>query len=205
VKSIKSWWLVLAFVSGFGVAMWAEELILNWHNDRLEFTAPRVHFLGGKPLALLHNAAPVPFDFQMTIWHGKRDQVFEKLTDRFVVSYDLWEERFKVVKTQSPVKSIEHLTADKAEAWCFQQMSASLDLTNVNGAEPLWARVDIRAQDAKGGSLFGRGSISDMGISLTSLIEIFSRPADTQQSHWGPYDVGPFTLDELKRSPHRGS
>ena len=44
VRAIKSWWLVLAFLSGFALAMWAEEVILNWRDNRLEFSAPRVHF-----------------------------------------------------------------------------------------------------------------------------------------------------------------
>jgi len=55
-------------------------------------------------------------------------------------------------------------------------MSASLDLTSVSGTEPLWARVDIRAQDAKGARYSAGGSISDMGISLTSLIENLQPP-----------------------------
>jgi hypothetical protein len=205
VRAIKYWWFIVAFVSGFTLAMMAEELVLNWRNDHLEFSAPRVHFLRGQPLEMLHNAAPVPFDFNVTIWSGTRSHVFEKITDRFVVSYDLWEEKFKVVKTQSPRRVAEHLTADKAEAWCWEQMSLSSNTNGLGGSEPFWTAFEIRAEDGKGGPLFGRGSISDSGISLTSLIELFSRPAGAQQSHWGPYEAGPYTLDELKKSPHRGS
>ena len=36
--------------------------------------------------------------------------------------------------------------------------------------------LDIRAEDGKDGPLFGRGRIAESGISLTSLIELFSRP-----------------------------
>jgi len=201
VRTIKSWWLILAFLSGFALAMMAEEMILNWRDNRLEFSAPRVHFLGGRPLELLHNAAPVPFDFQVTLWSGSRTHVFQKLTDRFVISYDLWEEKFRVIKTQSPVRRIEHLSAVDAEKWCWQQMS--MDVNGVGASEPLWTRFEIRAEDAKDGPLFG-GSINDSGVSLARLIELFSRPP-AQQSHWGPFDVGPFTLDELKRSVRRGS
>lgn len=200
MRTIKSWWLILAFLSGFALAMWAEELILNWRDNRLEFSAPRVHFLGGKPLELLHNAASVPFDFQVTLWSGNRSNIFRRLDDRFIVSYDLWEERFKVFKVQGK-KTAEHLTAPGAEAWCLQQMS--VDLTGLGGADIFWARLEIRAQDGKDGPLF-RGNISDSGISLTSLIEIFSRPAQAQQSHW-TLDAGPLTLDELKRGHARGS
>ena len=201
MRTIKSWWLVLAFLSGFALAMMAEEMILNWRDNRLEFSARRVHFLGGRPLELLHNAAPVPFDFQVTLWSGSRTHVFQKLTDRFVISYDLWEEKFRVIKTQSPVKRMEHLSAADTEKWCMDQMS--MDVHGVGADEPLWTRFEIRAEDAKDGALFG-GSINDSGVSLARLIELFSRPP-AQQSHWGPFDVGPFTLDELKRGVRRGS
>jgi hypothetical protein len=204
VRTVKSWWLVLAFLSGFALAMWAEELILNWRENRLEFSAPRVHFLSGRPLELLHNAAPVSFNFQVTLWSGTRTHVFQKLTDRFVISYDLWEEKFKVVKTQSPIRMADHLTASLAEEWCLKQMS--VDPAGLSSSEQFWARLDIRADDAKDGPLFGRGQIGDSGINLSSLIEIFSRPAQSQQSHWGPFDSGPYTLEELtKRSHGRGS
>ena len=46
-------------------------------------------------------------------------------------------------------------------------------------------------------------NISDSGISLTSLIEIFSRPAATTQPHWA-VETGPVTLDELRRGHRRG-
>ena len=205
-SSIKSWWLILAFLSGFALAMFAEELILTWRDNRLEFSAPRVHFLRGKPLDLLHNAAQVPFDFQLTIWSGNRTNVYRKIHDQFVVSYDLWQEDFRVVKTQSPRKTVDHLTATAAEAWCTQQLSDQMSegLHTLSGTEPFWARLDIRAEDGRDGPLFGR-PITDAGISLTSLIEIFSRPPQSQQSHWGPYDAGPYTLDELKRTQRRGS
>jgi hypothetical protein len=203
VQTIKSWWLVLAFISGFALAMAAEELILNWRDNRLEFSAPRVHFLVGKPLERLHNAAPVPFDFQVTLWSGTRNHLFRRVADRFVVSYDVWQEDFKVSKLAVPTKAISHLTAHAAEAWCLDQMS--LDLAGLSNVEPFWVRLEIRAQEGKDAPLFGRGNISETGISLTSLIEIFSRPAQPQQAHWGPYEVGPLTIDELKRTHGRGS
>jgi hypothetical protein len=203
VRTIKSWWLILAFLSGFVLAMAAEELILNTRDNRLEFSAPRLHFLAGKPLELLHNAEPVAFDFQATLWSGSRNHMFRRTAERFVVSYDLWEERFSVTRLQAPRKSASHLLAWAAEAWCVEQMS--MDLTGLDAKEPLWARLEVRVPDAKdGGAVFGRGNISDSGISLTSLIEIFSRPAPATQSHWS-VEAGPLTLEEIRRSHGRGS
>ena len=53
-RTIKPWWVVAAFLSGLAFAMAAEELILSTQEEsRLEFSAPRVHFLVGKPLERL--------------------------------------------------------------------------------------------------------------------------------------------------------
>ena len=154
MRTIKSWWLILAFLSGFALAMAAEELILNAHDNRLEFSAPRLHFLAGKPLEALHNAAPVSFDFQATLWSGNRSHIFRRAAERFVVSYDLWEEKFSVTKLQSPRRSASHLAVRAAEKWCVDQMT--MDLTGLDAAEPIWARLEVRAQDARdGGPVFG--------------------------------------------------
>ena len=80
-----------------------------------------------------------------------------------------------------------------------------MDVAGVSANEPLWARLEIRAEDGKEAGLpFGRGNITDSGISLTSfLIDVFSRPAATTQAHWS-VETGPVTLDELRRGRPRG-
>jgi hypothetical protein len=202
VRTIRPWWMIAAFLSGLAFAMAAEELILSTQESRLEFSAPRVHFLVGKPLERLRNASEVPFDFKITLWSGTRNHILREVPARFVVSYDLWEEKFSVTKLVPSRRTVRHLTDTAAEAWCLQEMS--MDVTGVSPSEPLWARLEIRAQDGKEAGLpFGRGNITDSGISLTSLIEILSRPAATTQPHW-TIDAGPVTLDELRRGRRRG-
>jgi hypothetical protein len=202
VRTIKPWWVIAAFLSGLAIAMAAEDLILSTRESRLEFAAPRLHFLVGKPLERLRNASEVPFDFKITLWSGSRGHLLREVPARFVVSYDLWEEKFSVTKLVIPRRTSRHLTDTAAEAWCLQEMS--MDVTGVSANEPLWARLEVRAQDAKETGLpFGRGNISDSGISLTSLIDIFSRPAATAQPHWS-VETGPVTLDELRRARPRG-
>jgi len=201
-RTIKPWWLIAAFLSGLAFAMAAEELILSTQDSRLEFTAPRVHFLVGKPLERLRNASEVPFDFKITLWSGTRSHLYREIPARFVVSYDLWEEKFSVTRLLPSRRTARHLTDAAAEAWCLQQMAT--DVSGIGPTEPLWARLEIRAQDGKDPGLpFGRGNITDSGISLTSLIEIFSRPAATAQPHW-QVETGPITLEELRRGRRRG-
>jgi hypothetical protein len=205
LRAIPVWWLVAAFLSGFAVAMWAEDVILTWRDNSLLFAAPRLHFLTGKPLERLSNAAPVPFDFQLTLWSGNRSHLFRRRAERFVVSYDLWEERYSVTELSTPRKTASHMTARAAETWCLEQIP--LDVTGLDGRETFWARLEVRASEDKiagrdNGKLFGRENISESGISLNSLVEIFSRPAAAGLPHW-ILDTGPLTLDEVRRA--RGS
>ena len=197
LRFIRSWWLVLAFLSGFALAMLAEDLILDSKENRLEFSAPRLHFLSGKPLNRLRNAAAVPFDFQITLWSGSKSHVFRQVEDRFVISYDIWEETFSANKLQPPRRNTSHLTAAATEAWCMEQLA--MDVTGLPPKDPLWARLEVRAQDEtrESGALFGKGNITESGISLNSLIEIFSRPPPSPQSHW-VVETGPLRLEDLQ-------
>jgi hypothetical protein len=200
MRSIKAWWLFVAFVSGMALAMLAEDLILDHRNNRLEFSAPRTDFFAGSPMARLRNAAEVPFQIKTTLWSGSHNHVFTSAVDQFVVSFDLWEQTYSVVKMQAPRQSASHLTAKAAQAWCLDQMS--LDTTGLSASEPLWAQLEIRAEpQPRDGSLLG-DSVNSSGISLIAgLIDIFSRPAGSQP-HW-TLEYPQFTLDQLKHT--RGS
>ena len=203
VRTIKTWWLIAAFVSGFGLAMWAEDLALRWHNNLLEFSAPHMHFLTGKQLERLHNGAQVPFDLRVSLYSGTKDHLCCQLAERFLVSYSVWEEQFRVIKTQSPRLVVDHLDAADAEAWCLKQMH--LDPSGLGETEKLWARVEVRVPtDTKLQNPFGRERISESGINLTGLIELFSRPPAATQPHWSA-ESGPWTIEEVKRGSRRGS
>ncbi len=203
MRTIKTWWLVAAFVSGFGLAMWAEDLALNWRNNYIEFSAPHMHFLTGKPLERLQHGAQVPFDFKLSLYSGTKSHLFRQLAERFLVSYDVWGETFSVVKTQSPISRVTHLDAADAEAWCLKQMP--VNPSGIDDKETLWARVEVRVPASAGvANPFGKDTITESGINLTGLIELFSRPPAAAQPHW-LLDAGPLTLEEVKRGNRRGS
>ncbi len=196
-RRIRFWWIAAAFLCGVATAMFAEELILRAQGNRIDFSAPRLHYLTGRPLARLRNAEPIAFDFQVTLAASTQTNVVKQNTARFVISYDLWEERYAVTKVTPARKTASHLTALEAEAWCVQEMSL-LDLSGVAANQQLWARMDIRAEDERESRLFGRGNITDAGISLTSLIERLSMPPKATQPHW-TVEAGPVTLEQLRR------
>lgn len=195
---VRAWWLLVAFLSGMVLAMFAENLILKARDNRLEFSTP-YPFLSGQPALLtrLKNAAEVPFIIQTSLYQGDPHHMVRHAEDRFVVSWDLWQESFSVVRIGAR-KRASHLTAAQVEKWCMGQMD--LDTTGISPTDPLWAKLDIRAEDpSKDSNPFGRGQINESGLSLTPLIELFSRPPRPQQVHYGPIQSGPYTLEQLRR------
>lgn len=186
----------IVFLSGFVIAVWAEELIVNFHSERLHITAPQVHFLINKPLERLRNGATVTFDFQLSLLTDSNFRLRDRALERYAVSYDLWEEKFSVKQLRTSLKTSSLLTAKAAEAWCVENIS--LAPGTIGPDEPVWLRLEVRGGDGKESPIFGRDNIRDSGISLTSLIEIFSRPATSQQLRVIA-QAGPLRLADLKR------
>jgi len=167
----------------------SEDLYITRLNDDLHVAAPRIHFLSGQPLTRLHDGMSVPFDFQITLFNGTRDMPFRRTVDRFVVSYDLWEENFKVLRVRGARRT--GLSAPDVERWCFNNLAIST--AGIARTDKLWLRLEIRAQDSPEGAT----GASDPGISLASLIEVFARPAKNPQ-HW-TLESTAFHLDDLDR------
>lgn len=193
---IKPWWFLAAFLAGLALAMVAEDLILDRRNNLLEFHAPHTDFFAGKPSQRLNNALEVPFLIRTTLWSGSRNHVYRTATDRFLISEDIWEKTYQVVQVSSPQKRASHLTAKAAQEWCLKQMS--LDINGLAGNEPLWAQLDIYAEDAHDGSILS-DSVNSAGISLTPLIELLGK-SSANLPHW-KLDYPPaFTLDSLRNA-----
>lgn len=185
--------LFLTFATGFALAIWAEDLMLRRHEDQLRFTAPKIHFVAGRAVDRLKEGNAVPVYFQATIAVGSRSNVVERLVESFVISYDLWEERFKVV-ARGQRKSASNLTAVQTEAWCFENLGISL--ANIPRNQPLYFKLEIRTEDSNARlPLFN----SQDNFNLTALINLFSRPAERQQWHWSG-EAGPFGYGDLREN-----
>lgn len=169
----------------------SEDLVPRRNSDELRVSTPRLHFLTGRSLQRLHDGVPVPFDFQLSIAAGVKTNVMQRALERFVVSYDIWGERFQVVRSRTGRKSSPELSSNAAESWCLSNVS--VPISSLPPDRDLWARLEIRSMDSRPESPF-----EDPGISLTTLIDVFSRPPRSQQDHWS-LDSGPFRLAELKQ------
>jgi len=167
----------------------SQGLLPHQASGEIRVTAPSLHFLTGKSLSRLHDGAAVPFDFQLIISSGSKNNVVARSLERFMVSYDVWEEKFSVVRVRDFRKSGMRLSAASAESWCLDNLF--VPATGLPADQPLWARLEIRTVEPK--ELLA----ADSGINLTTLIEIFSRPSRPQQDRWS-VESAPFQLASLK-------
>ena len=170
----------------------SEDLIPRRSGDLVRVVAPRLHFITGKSLQRLHDGAIVPFDFQLSVAAGVRTNVVERAFERFTVSYDVWEERFSVVRLRDFRKSGSNLSASAAESWCLENILARTSA--LPAGRELWARLEVRSAEPKEPS---SSPFADPGISITTLIGIFSRPPRPAQDHWS-LESAPFHLADLK-------
>jgi hypothetical protein len=97
---------------------------------------------------------------------------------------------------RSARSSAARLTTDAAETWCLDNIAVSI--VGLIPDRLVWVRLDVRAD------LRERAAIEDEdeGISLSSLIEIFSRPGKQQPNQWR-LEAGPIRLRDIQKSAGR--
>lgn len=162
--------------------------------DTLRPLMPDLHFLTGRALERLKDARTVVFLSQITLLRDDHVTPFRRAPQRFYVSYDIWEGRFKVTIPGVTPESRLGLTAAQAEAWCMENMTVSA--LGVPPNEDFWMRFDLRTADPKDLASI----VSESGISISALIELFSRKPDGEP-HWTMERR--LRLADLRRSPTR--
>ncbi len=170
----------------------AQRLSVTWEGDDLRVAAPQLHFLSGKPLDRLKDGAAVVFLTQLTLTTDNFKTSLRRTPDRFVFSYDLWEEKFSVTKLGAGQHGATRLSLAAAEAWCLDNVAIST--TDLPQDRPFWLRFELRAAEPRDEAAV----LGESGLNLTRLIEIFSRLPRDQQPRWAA-EAGPLRLRDLRR------
>ena len=181
-------------VSGIAIlvaAVPAEQLMLDLRGDLLFASARKLDIIQPRLLAQLKQGSTVAFDFQLALWVGDRSTVSRRTFERFVVSYDLWEERFAVTTLRKPQARATGLAAANVGAWCLQNLG--LPSPKLVPADKLWIRLDVRAVENRRDVDLA----AEDGLSLTNLIEVFSRGAKSGESRWN-LESGPIAFAALR-------
>jgi len=170
----------------------AQSLTARVDRDQLHVAAPRMRFLTGEALNRLRDGATVTYEFQLSARSERAGKVLARSQERFAVSFDLWEEKFAVTKVGSSARSVSHLSAAAAEAWCVE--NTSLPVAALPANEAVWLRLEYRADS----SIVTSDQPDNSGFTLSGLIDIFSRRPRSEQVH-GSEELGPLRLENLKK------
>lgn len=170
----------------------AQDLRVRWNGVELRVAASKLNFISGRGLDQLRNGREVAYDIQLSLHRegvpARRD------VQRFSISYDIWEERYRVVRLgrdRLERKSQSNLAQNSAEGWCVENTRLSTEGVDPNA--PLMVHLEVRAQDSRENG----DSPGEPSLSLASLIELFSRPARAQQQRW-MQQAGPLRLNDIR-------
>jgi hypothetical protein len=189
-------WLLAGLVTPLFSARAALQLHVSFDGDNLHVAAPQLHFLTGKPLTRLMDGATVVFFSQISLQDG-RGIAFRRRHERLTISYDVWEEKFKVMMAVDQ-RSASRLSLAGAEAWSLENLAISA--LGLEPSRPFWLRLDLRAASQREIS----SVMSDPGISLRGLVELFSRKPGADEPQWS-LEAGPLRLADLPRTVAHGS
>jgi hypothetical protein len=171
--------------AGAVVVLSAQAVAIQVVRDELHVRAPGFLFLTGPALDRLKDGRAVPFEFELGLGPRPGAAADHVVRRRFVLSYDLWEERFAATLMGTPSRSISHLTAADAEAWCLDQLS--VPLAALRAREPFWVHLRYVVEERD------RESRDSGGFTLGGLIERLSqrRQPDAPRNE---IEAGPFRL-----------
>lgn len=174
----------------------AQELQPRVDGSLLRIAAPQLHFLAGGFLEKLRNGAAVAFVFQLSA-SSSGDTVSETRV-RYILSYDLWEERFSIVQTDTDKRSASHLELLAAEAWCLENLS--LPLSGLARGKSFILKLEIRGELSR-----DKTAASGSSFSISALVEVFSRKGREEPALWTAVS-GPVQMSELmQKKPNQKS
>lgn len=190
-------WLLASFVLALSLARGASPTIAVFYDGtNLHPVAPDVHFLTGKSLERVKDGDAVRFVATLSLFTSDQSAPFRQKIGTFVVSYDIWEDKFGVAITESAARNRVGMTAPQAEIWCLQSLGISA--AGLAPDRPFFMRLELRTADSKELSNF-------MADPVGVIVERLSRKAGPGDPHWGPYDSGHMRLSDLVRTAGRGA
>ena len=186
--------ILLALVMGIRANVFAQSLNARNDGEHLRVVIERSRFLSGDALRKLHDGVPVVYVFQLSAHSSRLGNTIAKSEYRFIISYDIFEERFQVSPVRPTGRVVSHLTAAAAEATFIEAME--LPIASI-GTGMFWLRLEYQAEAAT--------ESNAPGMSIGGLVEIFSRTGTKEPTRGTMEAAGPLRVSDLPRvTPPRG-
>ncbi|HSW51003.1 MAG TPA: hypothetical protein VLH09_12555 [Bryobacteraceae bacterium] len=190
-KRLTGRWWAAAVLLAAAAGLDAQPLQVRAEPGRIRVSPSKPQFLEGRVLERLHNGATVVFALQLALLTGSRGATLARVSGRFALSYDIWEEKYAVTRLADSRKSISHVSAAEAEAWCLD----SLILTDA-GLSPdsaFWIRLEVLWEQPEEVPAPGE----EAGVTLARLVDLFSRSQGSGETSRRA-EAGPFRLRDLR-------
>jgi len=173
------------------IAARAQSPMVRLDGDQLRVSAPQLNFLGGDSLQRLHNGIAMNFVFSLGIGSARNARPATVGTFIFVVSYDIFEEKFAVNRISPNPRSATHLSESAVQSWCLD--SIALPVVNLSSDQSFWVTLEYHTEDTR-----PTDSDSNSGSLIGQLVDIFSRKNQKQESR-ASFVLGPFRISELRK------
>lgn len=169
----------------------AQSVSLVRNGNAIAFRAPAFDFIKGEPLDRLKDGQSVHIDLELDVLPGPGGAAAAQGRQTYVLSYDLWEERFAVTQSGTLGRSAAYLTSSAAEDWCLEHLTVPVSALGRLGRElPFWVRLGYRVREVETGEASGATDFT-----LKGLIEALSRRRkNAPLTH--SIEAGPFRLPQ---------
>lgn len=162
--------VMLVTVTGSVAPLSSQSLTVSATKDVLRVNAPGWRFLDPATLVRLKDGQSVRVELELTVLARPDGAAAAQRRQAYVLSYDLWEERYAATLPGTAASSMSHVNSSAVESWCVQQLTVPVSaLGPLARNVPFWIRLAARVIDGDGSA---RGD--DSGLTLGSLIDLLS-------------------------------
>ena len=187
------WMLMPAVLFIWSAALLSQTLglLVERCGERLCISSPQMHFLQGRALEKLRNGSTEAYVLTLRVHTGNSRRPVLTLRERFLVSFDLWEEKFSVVQEGRHGRSVSRLSAGMAEAWCMEGMPVPAHA--IPDGQSFMIKLECSIDESGTES----GNKVSSTLTLSGLIDIFSRKDTLAPPRWEA-SAGPLRLSDVK-------
>src|SRR6185436_10048386 len=135
----------------------------------------------------LKEGRAVAMDLSLIVLARPEGPAVAQAAQRFTVSFDIWEERFAVAMVGA-ARSISHLTAKDADAWCLDHLTIPEgELGRAGRDAPFWIRLSYRVPETPPATDDDGGRFT-----IRALIDRLSRRREDELTR--TMDAGPLRI-----------